>query len=423
MSNKSTFLDRSPFSSDWWTNTFLEGTCDFTKTCVFKNCIDTSDIEDLKKEVLNTLKTVCDLRTDEYGFRIYTDGDLISSREMKAFYKKAPKQEEDIAQWFNRAFKKGNSGIILNSAEVLNPVLAKKIALKIMPLLKNNGMPLLGYNMTLFIGDYGFTPLGIHKDPPGESVMHFHLGPEKKVIYQWNDKDIEDKVTLNKVETLLPFAKPYEFNIGDLYFMPSKNYHIGETKKLSVGIALWSNKNFTEELSKKIFDTMEKNNALKLKSNNTENIDTVNLKKKFSDYFDFPENKSKLTLKNLLTDSYKDYRYTLYSNGGYSKAPLLDKKNRGKFLEQDFFVLEHPFKIQYYSSSENLITYVRGRKFLFKKEASLIKIINYINNAEIIQVKELFRFTKKRFTSKMICEFLSDLELYHGIKKLTHGIV
>lgn len=423
MSHKNLFLDRSPFSSNWWTDTFLEDTCDFTETCVFKNCISTSDIEDLRKEVLNTLKTVCKLRTDKYGFRIYTNGDLISSTKMKAFYKKAPTQEENIAEWFHRVFEKEKSGIILNSAEVLNPVLAKKIALKIMPLLENNGMPLLGYNMTLFIGNYGFTPLGIHKDPPGESVIHFHLGPEKKVIYQWDDKVIKDTVSSHKVETLLPLATSYEFNTGDLYFMPSKKYHIGETNKLSVGIALWSNKNFTGELSKKIFDNMEKSQALKLKVTNTEKIETVNLKNKIFNYFDFPENNQYLTLKDLLKDSYKDYRYALYSNCGFSKKPFLDTDKKEEFVEQDQFVLEHPFKIQYYSSGENLIVYVRGKRFLFKKEASLIKIIDHINKAKIIQVKELFCFIEKKFTAKMICEFLSDLELYHGIKKLTHGIV
>jgi hypothetical protein len=200
------------FRSNWWQNTFLKDTQNFNKTCVFKNCISTTDINTLKKEVSNTINTICELKTEEYGFRVWLDGEQTSVEKNQYVFENQIENNESIENWSNRVFKNKKFGIILNGAEVLNPKLAQKIASFMIPLFKTNGSPLRGYNITLFIGNYGFTPLGIHKDPPGESVIHFHLGPSQKTIYQWDNDKLDQVVNLKKlslkenIKELLPLA-------------------------------------------------------------------------------------------------------------------------------------------------------------------------------------------------------------------------
>jgi len=427
ISNKTVLNNTKIFSSFWWQKTFLKDTQDLTKTCVFKNCLNTTDIEDLKKEVLHTINTVCNLKTDEFGFRIWFEGKLASDKEKKFIYNNPIKENETIENWSKRIFKNKKFGIILNAAEVLNYKLTQKIALKIKPLLVGNGMPLRGFNITLFIGNYGFTPLGIHKDPPGESVIHFHLGPAKKTIYQWHTEELEQTIKnkgfsfKDNVHELLPLATTYTFNESDLYFMPSKKYHIGQTKEFSIGIALWSNKNFKEELSKEIMRNVENEYIIKSEKINHQKINTLQEMKEIESYFKAHKYQNNLTFKALCKETYRDSRYSLFSNCGFPKVSLSIKKKRVLFNIEDFFILELPFKIEYYNSTsqkENLIVFVRGNKIILKKNRLIIDIINLINLGQVVPVKKILTNNRNEKINEDICSLLSTLEFYCGIKKV-----
>ena len=414
------------FCSNWWQNTFLKDTQNFNKTCVFKNCINPTDINDLRIEVSNTINTICELKTEEYGFRVWLDGEQTSLEKNQYVFENQIENNESIEDWSNRVFKNKKFGIILNAAEVLNPKLAQKIASFMIPLFKTNGTPLRGYNITLFIGNYGFTPLGIHKDPPGESVIHFHLGPSKKTIYQWDndklDQEISEKnLSLKKnVKELLSSAIPYTFNEGDLYFMPSKNYHIGETDELSIGIALWSNKNFKEELSKELLQCIQEKCISDSKNNSLNKFNTLESVSDMSLLFDLPENQDKLTFKDLCQESYKNYRYSLMSNCSFLKTPMLRGRKKTSFNENDYFINEAPFKIEFYSSGlnkEKLIVFIRGHKIVLKNNIQFIQILDYINMRETIKVQTILNFINSEVTKEQIMSLLSTLEYYYGIKK------
>jgi len=414
------------FSQGWWKDVFLKETNHLEKTSVFEDCINPIDINILKKEVGNTINTICKLRTQEHGFRIWEEGGLIPGDRMNQFYNHPIEQGEAIEDWALRFFEDKKFGIILNAAEVLNPKLAKEIADKMLPYFEVNGTPLRGYNITLFIGNYGFTPLGVHKDPPGESVIHFHLGPAKKTIYQWNNEELdgemrEHRLSLREdVERLLPLARPYHFKEGDIYFMTSKNYHIGETNELSIGIALWSNKNFKEELSKELLRTIKEKYVPDVTVGG-EGFNVLEEIENSYSLFDIPQNRRHLSFKGLCLDEYKQYRYSLLSNGGFLNAPLERDEKYNVLKEEDSFVLETPFRIESYVSDFNanvFMVYVRGHQIVLESNRVYEDILKSINTGEVLSVKSITSLSNDKITKDTIISLLNDFLKYHGIKKL-----
>ena len=124
------------------------------------------------------------------------------------------------------------------------------------PLCDLIGIPPLGYEITTFIGNYGWTPLGIHKDVRGENVIHFHLGPGRKQMYIWQDDKYEELVGKNvfnntNIEPILDKAEEFDFGPRDIYYMPWFENHVGYTEDLSIGVTLWfksvNNNNFSKQ--------------------------------------------------------------------------------------------------------------------------------------------------------------------------------
>ena len=42
----------------------------------------------------------------------------------------------------------------------------------------------------MFIGNYGFTPFGVHKENIGEEGFLFHMGPGKKTFLHVEDRTL-----------------------------------------------------------------------------------------------------------------------------------------------------------------------------------------------------------------------------------------
>ena len=107
-----------------------------------------------------------------------------------------PKENEDIIDYCKRIFDK-RFGIIMNNNEAFSEQLATRVLKMMSPLFEIAGIPPLGNEITVFIGNYRWTPLGIHKDHTGENVLHFHLGPGRKQMYIWEDETYEKIVGKN----------------------------------------------------------------------------------------------------------------------------------------------------------------------------------------------------------------------------------
>lgn len=427
MLQQDTVILEKKFSSNWWENTFLKTTNSFTKTSVFKDCISKNETKIMRDDIIDIIKLLCDLRTNQFGFRVYVEGKQLSNKEMNEVYDSPPKKGESIKSWAKRTFKGKKFGMIINRGEKLNNELAKRMAYKISPLLDKVGIPLLGINFTIFIGDYGWTPLGIHTDAPGESVTHFHLGPGNKTMYTWNKEEYEELSGENKfnnqdIEKYLPYADVHPFKEGDLYYMPPNEYHIGKSDELSIGLTLWLNNHLKSDLAKKLLKVvvdqyLEENTETMVLDKNS--IEDLSAAQQAIDLFKLPADIENLPFKDFMQETFKDYRYSLYSNSGYWTRPF-PKEVDTKFTMNDSIVLEKPYAIKHTESldKQNILIYVRGTKLVLNNHDGIKNLLDEINKGEEMTVKYAFSLLDNEWDESIGFYILNLLDTHNGIKVL-----
>ena len=370
------------FSTEWWGN-FLIDSENFTKTKVYKNVISKEDVDILNDEAIKILQEIYTHKTNQYGFRVYLG-----------------EKEQDNA-YMSKLFEKEKFGMIINRTEKFSENVSHNILLKLQPLLDRVGIPLTGLEMTLFIGNYGWTPLGIHIDQIGENIMHFHLGPGPKIMYNWDEekyKELTGKKDNNKdIEPLLPDADSYPFETGDLYFMPWNKYHIGFSDELSVGFVIGFNNPTKNDFASAVLNSIyqqylnddneilspSKDREIDLTFDNIESV--INLS----------ENLKKMTFTELLKYLHKEFKLAILSNGGWANIPMtLNNKikydvDNYEILENKKIVTPYPFKTYYEKIDEELVVFARGYKVKIKYHNEIENIIDKLNENKEEQVTEL----------------------------------
>ncbi|SEM61421.1 hypothetical protein SAMN04488505_105190 [Chitinophaga rupis] len=418
-------IDVKKFSAEWWDN-FLEVTQGQTKTAVFKNCMDKDETALLRSLVLDILKELCILRTVKYGFRAYVNGRIINTEEMGQIYDAPPLEGEDVETWSARVFGDKKFGMIINLGEKFNLQLSTIIALKAEHLFERVGFPRDGVNFTLFIGNYDKTPLGIHKDPTGQNVIHFHLGPGPKTMYTW-DKDLyadllSQGYKREEVDSLLPYATEFSFEEGDLYFMPEGEFHIGKQEGLSVAVTFWQYNLTKEKLAKKMQlvihrQFLQKNeDILAPDRSSLESTDGI---AEILEAFTIPPELSSLSYMDLMREAYRELRYSVASNAGYRTSPLVGAE-KPLFELHDRVIREAPFKIRYRKSeySGKLHIYVRGVKIEFNDFEGIRSLINKINEGQEHSVSELLSLLDPTWDKQIGLYILKMIYGAHGIRKV-----
>jgi len=414
-----------PFTTNWWDD-FLGETNNLTKTTVFKDCLTRNETVTMRMNVMEVIAQLAALRTTQYGYRVYIEGVLVDTAGMEKIYDCPPEKGEEFAHWANRCFPNQKFGMIINRGEKFCPELPQGVSKKIAPLLEKAGVPSLGITFTIFIGNYGWTPLGIHVDGRGENVLHFHLGDGPKEMYTW-DKDIYESMTTdadrfnNKdVEKFLPYANAFPYDEGDLYFMPQGEYHIGKSDELSMGVTLWFNNHVKETLASRtmqlLIDQYLKSSPdfLGLDKNNISDISSF---EEALELFEIPEEFENLTFKDALRLAYKDFRYCIYSHKGFWARPVPIAEDHD-FTPSDTVELINPFTIEYYQTPDNkkLYIYVRGSKFSLNYHSCIIDIIDEINKGEKISVAELLLIMDREWDGNVLFYILNLFYTSHGIK-------
>ena len=173
------------FNTKWW-DEFLAKNKNFTEPCVMKDCLDQSYIDLLNNGIVEMLQERYKVQHVDRGFRVYVEGVEQNSDFCKNLSLNPPKENENLSNYFGSIFDK-KFGMIINSGEKYSEIFADSLLIKLKPLIDHIGLPTSGLELTIFIGNYGWTPLGIHQDHKGENVLHFHLGPGEKTMYTWNE--------------------------------------------------------------------------------------------------------------------------------------------------------------------------------------------------------------------------------------------
>lgn len=420
---------KKKFDSDWW-RIFLKKNQSFSKTTVFRNVITDEQIKALNEGVCEMLKSRINRNEINNGFRLYIGEEEQSDFQISKLIKGKKfcgKNFEDLQFYCKKNFG-DKIGIITNYSEKHSEILANRILKTIQPLLDIAGIPPWGLELTTFIGNYGWTPLGIHKDERGENVLHYHLGPGKKQMYVWDEKTYLEKgsgISNNKnIEPLLKYAKKFLFGPGDLYYMPWNVHHVGYTDEFSIGVTLWFNNPTKYNFSKLMIDTI-KNIYLKNNQEIIENqLNYINNEDTFNDFISTLDIKSKILkepLETFLYKSYNEYKKCLMSNGGWQNPPLRffekidSKKDYFLNLESKTIITSSLFEMRTEKIDNRLYVYVRGYRISFKYYSELEKIVSKLNQENIeIEVSSIISEFQK-LPKEVVLYFLKTLINNKGI--------
>lgn len=401
-----------PWDSQWWAD-FLQKSGSFKDSVLIPDVMDDETVSDFNEMTVSMLREIFIRQNTAYDFRLYIDGISQNKKYMaKSLFNFPPEENEPPKDWASRVFKDQKFGIILNSGEKFSNELAEKIAVYLNPLLEHAGLPLKGVSITVFMGNYGFTPLGIHVDHPGENVMHLHLGPGEKTMYNWEMdtyKEIAGDIMNNtNITPLLPYAKAFQLREGDVYFMPWNKFHIGNTEEFSVGISVWYNNLPMSKLFLTLMKSLKIQYSKPVDKKDKSTIVAPYKSPSAEEGFDqiisavtMNEKQFNSSLKDISKEIFEEYVLSLYSNQGWKSRPisvdqevLTDQEplNESTFhhLKGKFIHVPESFKMACkILENGQLIIFARGTKIEIKYHPELISIIEKLNTGTSYKTEEL----------------------------------
>ncbi|UGU14448.1 hypothetical protein LS482_12125 [Sinomicrobium kalidii] len=391
-----TVVKSKELSSDWW-DKFLEDTKNMTQPFHYNNVFD--DHIELRHGVLEIFRK---LRKGEYPFRVYIENKRRDDYNEILFENK-PEEKEDIESWSKRIFAFQKFGIILNHGESYDRGLSLSILKYLKPLLDKVGYPVHGIDFTIFIGNYGWTPLGIHTDNTGENVMHFHLGPGEKTMYIWDTEEFKEqggRSNDQRIDKFLPHAKhKMTFGPGGIFFMPWNFHHIGQSEELSVGLSVWLNRPRRDDLISKVFEEIHKEYTIKeaIRGKEDTNIPIIDLKRNLlkndvleTVLINVNNDIKEMTVSKLIETSVRDYQYSLKSNLGYAISLKEQINNKSELTLDSYIKLDYPFDILYYTpDKERIKIFIKGKKIEMVYHSDIKTLINRINTAQKYKTSDL----------------------------------
>ncbi|KDM91124.1 hypothetical protein [Photobacterium galatheae] len=207
------------------------------KFCVIQNAITNhEDVFFQLKQVFTTFSesNIPRARVWIDGGQRYTAADDLVSKSIS--------QIANLELFLKETLSSEKFCITLNGLSSYSEVLSSAIVAHILhPIFAQAGKtPNCGTDVYSFIGNYGFTPFGVHDDQ--DHSLLFHVGPEPKIAYIWEREQYESitggTLASTDYEALLSHANVITLYPGDLLFIPKGDFHIFETKGFSVTLGV-----------------------------------------------------------------------------------------------------------------------------------------------------------------------------------------
>jgi hypothetical protein len=296
-----------------------------------------------------------------------------------------PENEENLSDWGESLFEGKPWCIVLDKVSGLIDELTLPIAEWTQNLLSSRSPGSLVVEISPYIGRYGYTPFGAHIDVPGISVLHLHLGPNKKEMTIWDADEFRkltksDSHVCHYFEPYLKNGITYEIEAGDIFHLPAgTHYHIGKADGFSIGLTIGLKKETSRSLLQKAMKEHQRNGQ---EANESELVESYNLKKQ--------------------------------SNAGFMKTPLLKKVTDLELLGKKVRI-NSPFQLILKSKNEaKLEVYVRGRSFSTPNYSEVISCIQLLNQGVEITLAEDF-FKQNGMGKSKVMNLITKLYNYGGI--------
>ncbi len=383
-----------PFSEDWWKE-FKKSTGNMSFPVIRKNVFN-DDVNELRESIFEMFQNL-KYEKELLAWRVWCGGEMSTDLE-KIIVNDPMKSEADFLPWCKRVFGDKKFGIILNDGQRYSKKTRDLISKYYQPLLEKKP-PLGGINFSIFLGNYGWTPIGIHQDHTGSFVMHFHLGPGSKEMFMWEQnhykKKLHGRENEMKPESYLPFTSyDYKFDDGDIFFMPWDFYHIGRSEEISIGLTVWFNYTTVDGFFNGVFSSgvkdivsdiedLELDELVPLKNYEGCEDDVV-----ITSLFDrIDEDVKNETLLEFMEDQIQDYVNALISNDWYDRGTIKNK------FELDYEISDHQklslivADVSYAKHRDTLKIFHRADKIDLAYHEDLIKLIDRINERKIDTVE------------------------------------
>ncbi|XRE43251.1 hypothetical protein ACIVBQ_001455 [Tenacibaculum discolor] len=380
---------------------------ELTKPTSVDNILSDDDVAFLKQELKNIINRFLDKGELHKGLKVYINHELQNgiAEEMTA---NRPKEHETIEQWCMKLFGDQKFGVVFNSLETFSNEFTERMCHIVAPLLQKAGMPLGGLSFLFFMGNYGFTPFGIHKDAKGEDGFLFHLGPNDKGFYTWDIEEynqIEHHTKVfHEVEAMLPTSTKYPLKAKSAMFIPHQVYHIAKTDEFSLSVVM-DYINPSRDYLEKTIATQIASREL-TKNPKVGHLSPVDITTEELDWNPLLNPK---TWENKYKNALTKYITKLKSNAGVIQPSILENKEG---------LLNPPFQIRgktifplllLTENTEKTCIMARGNEVVVSNNSQLITIIKKLNTGETISFNELQNHLTPTWELMDVFDFVSQL--------------
>lgn len=311
-----------------------------------------------------------------------------------------PQKEQTLEEWCRFIFQEEKFGMVLNTIEGYSNAFAELAATIVKPLLKEAGLPLEGLSFLFFMGNYGFTPFGIHKEARGEEGILFHLGPGKKTFYTWDSPEYNSiehyTEAMRNIDEMLPTSQTYDLVSGDAMFIPHQVFHIANSSEFSLSFVMdyinpstdrFENLLLQEAAKEELY--MKNGYQTPVQSDHTFNIETSGIIEK-------------------LDIAYKRRVLTLKSNAG-----ILRKSQTVRYdLPNGIVKIQGKPIFPLYCDQQGdkqILIFARGHRFLKPYHKNISEIIDQLNQGEVLTIQDLSAALTPEWDMVEVLSIVGDL--------------
>ena len=402
----------APFHKDLITELISE-TNGWQQPALIENGFDKTFFSE--EDVLVILRIMAEVARTDINLRVYIDQGLRHDYEFKVL-QHPPHETESLSEWAHRIFGDQKFCIAINNAEKFNDDLTQRSAFLCRDFLNGGEIPTGGIDMGIFMGNYGYTPFGIHHDGNGISILHCYLGPNNKEFWMW-DNDWYREYTGStdpcfEPEALFPFAQKYTFKPCSIFYMPEK-YHIGYNNDFSVDLTFGLNNISAELLLEKALAQSGKY-LIRRKSFTGSTIHPEDILQDDFISADFAGSSAE----DYVKESLEDFKLSLQSNAGFECPPLPDSSEINKEdLYRRKIKRKDPFPIIIKNKQDRFLSiFARRNRILLKYNLTVIRLVEMLNTGEEFIVKDLLSSLNGSLSEDAI---LSLLKTFAALSAIT----
>ncbi|MDN5715617.1 MAG: hypothetical protein L0G89_00125 [Janibacter sp.] len=154
-----------------------------------------------------------------------------------------PREGETTLEWTRRLFGTARVGVGLNSAQRWSEQLTRVFAEIMTPVWDHCEHGWVELRLTLFLGNYGFTDGGAHRDVGHpERVVHLNLGPAPKIFHTWTPAEFTTATGGLGAVRLPPYplesARSASVGPYELFVLNVSDFHLADNDEHSVSVAV-----------------------------------------------------------------------------------------------------------------------------------------------------------------------------------------